>query len=216
MTLATDIATSIRGLYASAPAPLSFAPSQHARAFALRRDAGNVLIYSAAGVSAGDFSSIGGLSRAYLGHQHEAGMGADLPGVPLFVHEGDRVATERNRTVRAAFSHRHTLDDGLEVIPIPGHTPGSTAYLWDSGQHRFLFTADTIYLDGGEWVAAVLGDSDRERYLESLELMREVDFDVLVPWIASAGDPYYAVTSNRDARRRLDAIIARVRGGAGR
>jgi glyoxylase-like metal-dependent hydrolase (beta-lactamase superfamily II) len=81
------------------------------------------------------------------------------------------------------------------------------------GQHRFLFTGDTIFLKDGEWVAAVLGSSDRDAYIESLELLRGLDFDVLVPWIASEGQPYYAVTSRADARRRVDAILERVRSG---
>lgn len=214
MTLATPHTDSpIRGLHASAPAPLSFAPSLHIRAFLLRRDAGNALIYSAPTVGQGAFASLGGIARAYLNHGHEAAFGEDLPGVPLFVHEADRDAVAGQRNVRAAFSHRHTLDRDLEVIPTPGHTPGATAYLWDNGQHRFLFTGDTIYLRHGEWVAAVLDSSDRETYLDSLELIRDLDFDVLVPWVAAAGDGYYAVTSNHDARRRVDGIIERIHRG---
>jgi glyoxylase-like metal-dependent hydrolase (beta-lactamase superfamily II) len=99
------------------------------------------------------------------------------------------------------------------VIPTPGHTPGATAYLWDNGQHRVLFTGDTIYLGDGEWRAAVLDSSDRVAYIESLLLLRELDFDLLVPWAATAGEPYHAVTSRADARRRIDAIIKRLRRG---
>jgi glyoxylase-like metal-dependent hydrolase (beta-lactamase superfamily II) len=120
---------------------------------------------------------------------------------------------ERRAHVRATFSRRHLLDHDFEVIPTPGHTPGATAYLWDSGEHRFLFTGDTILLRDGEWVAAVLDSSDRAAYLDSLELLRELDFDVLVPWAASAGQPYHAITSQAEARRRIDAIAARVRAG---
>jgi glyoxylase-like metal-dependent hydrolase (beta-lactamase superfamily II) len=105
------------------------------------------------------------------------------------------------------------LDDDFEVIPIPGHTSGASAFLWDSGQHRFLFTGDTICLSDGEWVAAVLGSSDRGRYLQSLELLRELDFDVLVPWAATAGQAYHALTSQPDTKRRIDAILERVRRG---
>jgi hypothetical protein len=214
MTIATPhVEMPIDGLYASAPEPLPFAPSLHVRAFLLRRPEGNVLVYSAPGVSAGDFVGLGGIARAYLNHRHEAGFGRDLPGVPLFVHAADRDAVARKRNVRAAFSQRHTLDDDLEVIPTPGHTPGATAYLWDDGRHRFLFTGDTVYLRDGEWVAAVLDSSDRDAYVESLELIRELDFDVLVPWAATAGKPYYAVTSNGEARGRIDGIIERIRRG---
>ena len=54
-------------------------------------------------------------------------------------------------------------------------------------EHRFLFTGDTIYLRDGEWVDGLLGSSDRAGYVESLELIRELDFDVLVPWAATGG-----------------------------
>jgi glyoxylase-like metal-dependent hydrolase (beta-lactamase superfamily II) len=105
------------------------------------------------------------------------------------------------------------LDNDFEVIPTPGHTPGATAYLWDSGQHRLLFTGDSIYLDDGEWVAAVLASSDREAYVESLRLIRELEFDVLVPWAATRGQPWYTITEPADAKRRIDAILARLRRG---
>jgi glyoxylase-like metal-dependent hydrolase (beta-lactamase superfamily II) len=214
MKLAADIETSIPGLYATAPAPLPFAPSLHIRAFLLRREQGNVLIYSAPRADLGAFADLGGIARAYLNHRHEAAFGDDLPGVPLFVHEAERHAVARKRKVRAAFSRRHMLDDDLEAIPTPGHTPGATAYLWDSGQHRFLFTGDTVHLRDGEWVAAVLDSSARDAYLNSLELIRGLDYDVIVPWAATAGDAYYAVTSAREARRRVDAILERLRRGA--
>ena len=119
---------------------------------------------------------------------------------PLFVHENERDSVEPKHHVRGTFSRRHLLDDDFEVIPTPGHTSGATTYLWDSGAHRFLFTGDTIYLSDGEWVAALLDSSDREAYLESLALIRELDFDVLVPWAASAGGDHYALTDRADAR----------------
>src|ERR671915_2116672 len=190
----------IPGLHASAPEPLPFAPSLHIRAFLLRRDQGNVLVYGVPELEtdAPAIEDLGGVSRHYLNHRHEAGFLPDRSPVPLFVHADDREAVARKAHVRATFSRRHALDDDFEVIPTPGHTPGATAYLWDSGEHRFLFTGDTIFLRGGEWVAAVLDSSDRATYLDSLELIRELDYDVLVPWAATAGEPYYAVTGNRE------------------
>lgn len=62
----------------------------------------------------------------------------------------------------------------------------------------------------------MLGSSDRERYIESLELVRELDFDVLVPWAATGKRPYCAVTSRADARRRTDAMLARLKAGENR
>jgi glyoxylase-like metal-dependent hydrolase (beta-lactamase superfamily II) len=213
VNVAAAIETGIPGLYASPPDPLPFAPELQIRAFLLRRDAGNVLIYGAPSVDAGTFDAVGGIARAYLNHRHEAGFSSDLPGVPLFVHEAERASVARERAVRGTFSRRHTLDGDLEVIPTPGHTAGATAYLWDSGDHRLLFTGDTILLRDGEWVTAVLDSSDRDAYIRSLELIRGLDFDVLVPW-AAAGDPY-AATGGDDARGRIDALLERVRRGRG-
>jgi glyoxylase-like metal-dependent hydrolase (beta-lactamase superfamily II) len=205
MTTLNAMETGIDGLYASAPMPLPFAPRLSARAFLLRRSRGNILIYSVSGLE-----DLGEVARHYLNHGHEAMFASDV-GAPLFVHERDRAAAAEHYAVRATFSRRHALDDDFWVIPTPGHTPGATAYLWDNGEQRLLFTGDTIFLDEGEWVAAVLESSDRTAYAESLELIRTLDFDVLVPW-AAAGEPFYAITDRADAGRRLDALIARVRG----
>jgi hypothetical protein len=212
---ASPLETGIAGLYASAPESLPFAPGLQIRAFLLRRAPGNVLIYSTTTLgSAGPaIDDLGGISRHYLNHRHEASFASDSVGAPLFVHERERGAVAEKHHVRGTFSKRHTLDDDFEVIPTPGHTSGATAYLWDSGEHRLLFTGDTIYLDDGEWVAAVLDSSDRTSYVSSLELIRELEFDVLVPWAASAGTPLYATTDRADARRRIDAILERVRRG---
>jgi hypothetical protein len=193
--------TELKGLHPTDPEPLPFAPSLHIRAFVLEREAGNLLVYSTTTAS-----EAGPVARHYLNHGHEA-MFPSHPGAPLFVHERERGAVERTMPVRATFLRRHTYGDDFEVIPTPGHTPGATAYLWDSGEHRFLFTGDTIYLSDGEWVPALLDSSDREAYLESLELIRELDFDVLVPWAATAGQPPYALTDPVDRQQRIDAVV---------
>jgi hypothetical protein len=56
------------------------------------------------------------------------------------------------------------------------------------------------------------GTSDRSAYIESLELLRALEFDALVPWAAS-GESYYTPTDPADARRRIDAILERLRRG---
>jgi Family of unknown function (DUF5519)/Metallo-beta-lactamase superfamily len=196
----------VPGLIASPPAPLPFDASLQIRAFLIERPQGNIQVYNA---PTAEFEP----ARHYLNHRHEAGFGPAR--APLFVHEAERGAVAKHLPVRATFSRRHTLDNDFEVIPTPGHTPGATAYLWDSGQHRVLFTGDTLYLRDGEWHAAVLDSSDRATYLESLLLLRELDFDVLVPWAAGATGPHHAVTTAADARRRIDAIVQRVWGTRG-
>ena len=214
---AADLA--IRGLHASSPQRLPFGRALEARAFLLERDAGNVLIYSsdALPADAARFERLGGISRQYLGHWHEAMFGAGWArrefGAPLFVHAGDGAEAAARASVRATFSRRHHLDADLEVIPMPGHTPGSTAYLWDSGAHRVLFTADSLYAQDGRWVAAVLESSDREAYAASLERLAGLEFDVLVPWVASAGQPFLATVEPDEGRERIAEVAERLRRG---
>jgi glyoxylase-like metal-dependent hydrolase (beta-lactamase superfamily II) len=203
------MSTRTAGLTASPPHALPFAPSLHVRSFLLPREEGNVLVYGTNGLASAFAGTA--VARLYLNHGHEAMFAADPVDAPVFVHEADREAVGDALDVRATFSRRHMLDDDFEVIPIPGHTPGATAYLWDDGERRHLFTGDSIYLSDGEWIAALLDSSDPAAYMESLELIRELEFDVLVPWAATAGDPWYADTDRADTRRRIDAIIARVR-----
>jgi glyoxylase-like metal-dependent hydrolase (beta-lactamase superfamily II) len=212
---ALQIESPVEGLYASAPETLPFDRSLSIRAFLLRRPQGNVLVYSTSQLAAdaAAIRDLGGIERQYLNHRHEAMFPSHAIGAPLFVHEDERSAVAEVLHVRAGFTRRHLLDGDFEVIPTPGHTSGATAFLWDSGSHRFLFTGDSVYLRDGEWVGAVLDSSDRRAYLESLALMRELEFDVLVPWATTGGRPYHALTDRADARRRIDAIIERVRRG---
>jgi glyoxylase-like metal-dependent hydrolase (beta-lactamase superfamily II) len=210
----------IPGLYASEPEPLGFGPSLEIRAFLLQREGGNLLIYRSASLE-GDVEEVrrlGGISRQYLNHHHEASPACDRVaetfGAPLHVHEDDARAASEVCEVGDTFSERHKLGDDFEVVPIPGHTAGATAFLWDSGEHRVLFTGDTVYFGRRGWRAAVLdGVSDRQRYVESLELIRSLDFDLVVPGIASAGQPYYQFVGKSEAEQHIDEILERVRRG---
>src|SRR5215213_5691549 len=49
---------------------------------------------------------------------------------------------------------------------------------------------------GPRWLDGV---SDRERYIESLELIRTLDFDLIVPGIAPAGELYYQFVEKAEA-----------------
>ena len=50
------------------------------------------------------------------------------------------------------------------------------------------------------------GVSDRERYLQSLELIRGLEFDPLIRSLATAGQPYHEHVDSDEARRRIEAI----------
>ena len=91
--------------------------------------------------------------------------------------------------------------------------------VWFDSDHRVLLvdfeypglteSPDEMLKGFGE-PDAVLDSSDRAAYRESLQLIRELDFDVLVPWAATAGGRLHAVTDHKDAQRRIDALIDRI------
>jgi hypothetical protein len=213
--------TLVPRLRASLPEPLGFGPALEMRAFLLERESGNVLIYRSAGLrkDVETLRSLGGVSRQYLNHHHEASSECDWVSqtfdAPLHCHIADAPAASEVCQVAETFSERHVLGTDLEIIPTPGHTEGATAYLWDTSEHRALFTGDTIFFDRERWRAALLdGVGDRQRHIESLELIRDLDFDVIIPGIASKGQPYFANVANREeARRNIDPIIERLRQG---
>jgi hypothetical protein len=214
------VETVIPRLHATAPQPLSFAPTLGVRSFLLERDEGNLLVYSSTTIrqEAGYVRARGGVWRQYLNHGHEAWVAeaagawvASTFGAPVYAHENEKEEVSRVYDLDGTFSERHIIGDDFEVIPIPGHTSGATAFLWDTGEHRSLFTGDSIVLEDGAWVAALLASSDRDDYIKSLELIRGLDFDVIVPWAASLDGTYYGFTDKSDIGRRIDEMLERMR-----
>lgn len=205
--------STIRGLHGTPSAPLPFLEGVVVRAFVLERPQGNVILYNAPGLSeaADEIRAMGLPGRLLMNHHHEAMYGAPDLDVPVWIHAADR--SRVGLPIAGTFSERQMIDDDLEIIPTPGHTPGTTMFLWDNGEHRFLFPGDSLWVQGGAWKAVVLGDSDRAAYLRSLALLKEIDFDILVPWAVEDGAPYgYAVT-RAEAAAILDRIIGRLEAG---
>ena len=88
----------IPDLYASKPEPLGFGPSLEIRAFLLRREGGNLLVYRSAMTEADapEINDLGGISRQYLNHHHEASPACDQIAEAfdalLHIHEADAQA----------------------------------------------------------------------------------------------------------------------------
>jgi glyoxylase-like metal-dependent hydrolase (beta-lactamase superfamily II) len=204
-------------LQATKPLDLGFGrvPLQ-ARTFVLQRPSGNIAVYGPAPLQPelDAVLAVGGVTAQYVNHVHELSAPAPLVrealGATLHVHAADA----DGQPVDATFDARHLVGDDFEVIPTPGHTPGATAFLWRTPEHRVLFTGDTVFVRDGEWVAAFLDDvSDRPSYLDSLELLASLEFDVLAPGIAPVGQPPVAFTDPQGARERLGQIADRLRTG---
>jgi glyoxylase-like metal-dependent hydrolase (beta-lactamase superfamily II) len=80
------------------------------------------------------------------------------------------------------FDTRHIDPNWVEVIPTPGHTPGSTCFLVPGVDgETYLFTGDTVFVTGeGHWRAGNLAFSDTDALIESLELLSTLNPDLVV------------------------------------
>ena len=209
----TGLQSSIRGLHATATAPLPFLRGVVVRSFVLERGQGNIIIYHSPGITAAarEILQLGRPDRLLVNHWHEAMYDAPDLDVPIFVHENDRGQTKL--PITGTFSKPEKIADDLEVIPTPGHTPGTTMFLWDNGEHRLLFPGDSIWVQGGQWKAVQLGESDRESYIASLSRLMDLDFDILVPWGSEEGQPYGYGVTRTEAQKNLGRIVDRLQAG---
>jgi glyoxylase-like metal-dependent hydrolase (beta-lactamase superfamily II) len=206
------------GLWATPTARLPYQHNILIRSYVLDRPDGGALVYNSPGLGeSADAIRDLGATRLLINHAHEAMYGDPNLDVPVYVHKRDRADVAGSLPVAGLFTHREMLDGDLEVIPTPGHTAGTTSFLWDSGTQRFLFTGDFVWIEHGEWKAVVLDGALRKEYLDSLAAVRDLDFDVLVPWgTTDDGPPIAVVNSRAEIRERVDAIIDRVRSGGSR
>ena len=202
--------------------PSSRLPYQHnvlLRSYVLQRPGGSVIVYNSPGVSeaAAAIEQLGPPDRMLINHAHEAMYGRPDLDIDVWIHRADLQEVGKTLQIAGTFDQRQRIGSDIEVIPTPGHTPGTCSFLWNNGEHRFLFTGDFIWIEDGEWKAVVLNPARRDQYLSSLALVRDLDFDVLVPWGATEGDsPAWRVDNPEDKRRRLELMMERVSAGGNR
>ncbi|QNL51767.1 MBL fold metallo-hydrolase [Olivibacter sp. SDN3] len=160
-------------------------PDLKFHAFLLKRDEGNILFYTGdITENYDDLEALGGVKRHYLSHDHEVGPGlATIKarfGNTLHTHSAAEPLAKTFTQVDETFHARGHHPDGIEVIPCPGHTAGSACYLTRASDGRsYLFIGDTIYPSGGKWEALV-DESDREQFLQSIELLAKLEPDVVL------------------------------------
>ena len=157
--------------------------------YVLERPRGNALFYNPR--STGEFepiANVGGISHHYLSHCHEvSGSLVDVArrfGSALCCHA--LVARYLSSALPADvyFSSPDTeIHAGVEMNHTPGHPDHSVCYRYRSPHGKtYLFTGDTLYLDGGEWATLVVSqDGGNHRDLAgSLALLRSLEVDVIV------------------------------------
>ncbi len=122
--------------------------SYGAHSFLIRRPGGNAMVdaprWTKHVVAALDVQ--GGLSDILLTHKDDvadADRYAERFGARVSIHKADRGAAPYADNILEGRDPLRLHDD-LLAIPVPGHTRGSVAYLWDN---RCLFTGDSLSWD---------------------------------------------------------------------
>jgi hydroxyacylglutathione hydrolase len=147
----------------------------------------NALFYSTA--TDADFSELedlGGISDQYLSHRDEAGPMltkiADHFDSTLHAPAAELLEIGQHAHVDVPLGSRHVDVNGVEIIPTPGHSPGSTCYLVNGAEGAYLFTGDTlVYGDAGNWWAGYIpGIADADALADSLRLLRTLNPDVVI------------------------------------
>ena len=145
------------------------------------------LFYSVAGDT--DFEAIaelGGVADHYLSHRDEAGPMlariADRFGARLHAPAAELDDIGQHARVDVPLSERHIDLNGVEVVPTPGHSPGSVCYQVRGAEGTYLFTGDTLFVsDTGEWTAGFIpGISDADALVSSLDLLATLAPDVVI------------------------------------
>ncbi|GAA1249655.1 MBL fold metallo-hydrolase [Prauserella halophila] len=148
---------------------------------------GNILFYNTTHESEFDrMAELGGVAHHYLSHQDEIAPSLhtirERFGPALHAHATEAHLVGEVAPVDDAFDDRHITTTGIDVIPTPGHTPGSACYLVPLSGRKYLFTGDTIYADPhGHWRAGYIpGMSDHAQLTASLTGLATLQPDVVV------------------------------------
>jgi hydroxyacylglutathione hydrolase len=164
-------------------------PGLTTHAYLWRGPSGNILFYSPA--SDADFDAIDeldGVSDQYLSHLDEAGpmlaRVAERFGSRLHAPAAELDAIGRHAHVDVPVdARRHVADNGVDAIPTPGHSDGSTCYLVNGvGGEKYLFTGDTMFPAGdGTWSTFLVpGRGSAAELRSSLELLATVQPDLVI------------------------------------
>jgi len=180
----------------------------------VRRPGGNVLVDSprASRPLVARLKALGGVRFLFLTHRDDVADHARLAralGCDRVIHVRDETPGTAGVEQKIVGDEPVELGEGLLVIPVPGHTAGSAALLWND---TYLFTGDHLWGDAG----GRLGVSrsvcwwDWESQLRSLDRLLEFRFRWVLP---GHGRPARR-DSPEEMWEALEALIAEARGRA--
>lgn len=167
------------------------APGLSTHAYLFTREGGNILFYNTGlpdEIEA--MAPLGGVLRQYLSHRDELGPSintlAERYGNLFCAHRRERDECARIRVPDILLDGMETHLGAIDIIPTPGHSPGSTCFLvHGEGGRRYLFTGDTLFpTRDGTWRAGLIpGHHGRSECLEmaaSLSLLRDLEPDMVL------------------------------------
>ncbi len=197
-------------------------PGLKTHAYLLTREDGNVLFYNTGhSHEIARMGELGGVARQYLSHEDELGETlneiADRYDSILLGHRAEVEAFAKVRTPDRFITHRETHLGNIEVIPTPGHSPGSTCFqVYSPTGKTYLFTGDTLYLNqSNRWTAGFIKgvheDPVRPLLAESLRTLRALSPDVVFG-SAFVGDSGFETVATGTWSEKVDDAINRLLG----
>ncbi|MEB3370255.1 MBL fold metallo-hydrolase [Saccharopolyspora mangrovi] len=164
------------------------APGLSTHAYVWTSSSGNVLFYNTSLESEIEaMAELGGVRHQYLSHQDEIAPSLRTIkqrfGSTLSIAAAEAPIARETCAVDGAFDDRRSEPAGFEVIPTPGHTPGSACFLVPGADGTsYLFTGDTIVRGAdGRWFAGYLpGHSDHDSLVASLGMLADLTPDVVI------------------------------------
>lgn len=142
------------------PDPEGF-PDLKFHGYLLTRPDGNLLIHTSEHEADHDaIAELGGVSRQYLAHGHEAEPGIakirQRFGSTLLAHRAAQADVAVHTDLDHPLEGGEVFDDGVEVIATPGHTASNVAFkVRGISGATYLFVGDTIFAQRGEWQGLV-------------------------------------------------------------
>ena len=193
-------------------------PGLTTHAYLWRGPSANVLFYSPA--SDADFDAIealGGVAAQYLSHLDEAGpilaRIADRFGSRLHAPAAELEAISQHARVDIPLDVQRQVDaNGVDAIPTPGHSDGSTCYLVRGVDgENYLFTGDTMFPVGdGTWSTFLVpGRGGAAELRSSLQLLGTVQPDIVIS-SAFGGETAFEAVDARRWSQCVDQALASV------
>jgi glyoxylase-like metal-dependent hydrolase (beta-lactamase superfamily II) len=209
-----------RDVFPEALAPDIFRLGYNARAsygahsFLIRRPGGNAMVDSPRWTKpvVAQLEAWDGLSDVLLSHRDDVADAARYArhfGARVWIHQWDRMAAPFADSVISGREPFRIAED-LLAIPVPGHTKGSTAYLYGG---RALFTGDSLAWDFEAGDLTAWRDVcwySWEEQTRSLERLLDYSFEYVLA--GHGGSQHRPAT---EMRARLSALVARMKTGEG-